>query len=89
MSITALARADFEKGPLTFLEFHFLSCYISLQLEQWIDVGNDQANWLGKVSKTPGTETFRGGGVPPFPLTFSVRFSGTDRPWRGGYPPFR
>ena len=26
---------------------------------------------LGKVSKTPGTETFRGGGgVPPFPLTF-------------------
>ena len=27
---------------------------------------------LGKVSKTPGMETFRGGGggYPPFPLTF-------------------
>ena len=26
---------------------------------------------LGKGSKTPGTESFRGGGgVPPFPLTF-------------------
>ena len=42
---------------------------------------------LGKGSKPPGTETFRGGGGGT-PL--SVRFSGTDRPWRGegGYPPF-
>jgi len=30
------------------------------------------AHHLGKGSKTPGTETFRGGGggYPPFPLTF-------------------
>ena len=32
------------------------------------------------------------GGYPPFPLTFSVRFFGTNRPLRGGEgvpPPFR
>ena len=32
-----------------------------------------------------------GGGVPPFSVNFfSVRLSGTDRPWRGGggYPSF-
>ena len=49
---------------------------------------------LGKGSKTPGTETFRGGGrgVPPFSVNFfplgfrepTVRGGG-----EGGTPPFR